>query len=822
MMPTQIALEEEMREAGRLRYFKLHEKAEKRGDLADTHAGRNVFDYVFDTFLTALENWAEEKRAGKAGRRPRAVKMIDEFGDTPTMAYIFVQHLINTTLILQERDVARRARMTRVALTTAQAIHDELRMRYFADNRKALLKQIVKDFNKRDLPRRRRRELMIKQFNTQQLEWTAEGWGQAERLNLGMVLIDIFRQSTGLIEEYVFFEGPKSINCITFSVEIREAILDRMDKSASSFSVFYPMVVPPKQWSNEALIGGGYYTSNVSPYRFVKGAKVKYLTELENTDMTKVLTPINAMQETGWRVNPQMAEVLREVFERNIEVKGLPTADPEKIPEPPEGVDDDPEKTAEYRKDCYIVHDKNRRMISKRIAVLRTLSIANRFAEYPAIYFPYDVDSRGRAYPKVPFLNPQGPDYVKALLEFSEGKPVFAEDYSAFYLTIAIANAWGQDKLPLEERAAWVEENQDLLLEVAADPLGDRRWLKAGEPFMALRGAMEWAGYCEYGEGYISHMPIHFDATCSGLQHFSALLRDEVGGFHVNLTADPKRQDIYAAVAAKAEETLRLASKTCDIARIALEIGITRALCKRPVMIVPYAGTFSACMKYVDDYYRELAEDGHPLPLEMSGIKSKVTPLVSKHVWEAISNTVIAARGAMDWITATARLASKGNDAPIQWTTPDGFTIQQAKYEEKFLSVDTYLDGGRRIRSRIVNDTDVLDSRKMAQSLSPNYIHSMDACHMRGAILLATQVGNMSFAMIHDSFGVHAADMHVFVERCIKPAFVEMYSGQDNLSLFREQLTINVPADRRADIPELPSKGTLDIEGVRDSQFFFS
>jgi len=50
-------------------------------------------------------------------------------------------------------------------------------------------------------------------------------------------------------------------------------------------------------------------------------------------------------------------------------------------------------------------------------------------------------------------------------------------------------------------------------------------------PFMALRGALEWAGLCNYGTGYVSHMPVHFDATCSGLQHFSALLRDEEGAF---------------------------------------------------------------------------------------------------------------------------------------------------------------------------------------------------------------------------------------------------------------------------------------------------
>lgn len=819
MMPEQLLLEEEIRSVTRHRYFKLHEKAEEREDLADTHVGRNVFDHVFAEFLASLEKWYEEKLSGKVGRRSRVAVMLKEFGDTPTVAYIFTKHLINSTLTLQTRDKNKAARQTRVALATTQAIHDELRMRYFEDNRKALLKRIVQDFQQRDLPRRRRRELMIKQFNTQQLEWQAVGWGQSERLQLGIQLLDIFKQSTGMIEDHVVWENKKSINCIGFTQEAIDILRDKMDKAADLFTIYYPTVVPPKEWSNEALIGGGYYSNNVTPYRFVKNAKVKYLSELENRDMSKVIDPINAMQNTGWRINTEMLEVLDFIYSNSIDVKGLPPADPKSVPEAPYNIDDNEDVAAEYRKDCYMVHDANRRAISKRISVLRTVSLARKFSQYEEFFFPYDVDSRGRAYPKVPFLNPQGTDYVKGLLEFSEGKPINTPAQEA-YLAIAVANAWGQDKLALQDRVQWVEDNEVMLQEVANNPMRDRRWLDADEPFMALRGAMEWAGLCQQGEGYISHMPVHFDATCSGLQHFSALLRDAEGGFYVNLTGDDTRQDIYGEVARKATDSIRLEVDTSDFAKIALEIGITRSLCKRPVMIVPYAGTFSSCMEYVNAYYKELIEDGEDLPLTLSEIRKTLTPYVAKHIWAAIASTVIAAREAMDWITHTARLASKGQDAPIQWTTPDGFIIQQAKYEAKGTKIDTYLDGGRRIRSTVVNETQTLDTRKMSQSLSPNYIHSLDACHMRMAICRAMEIGGMSFAMIHDSFGVHAADMEVFVQECIKPAFVQMYEKGNNLELFKDELTVNITDT--CSIKELPLSGDLDIYEVLDSQFFFS
>ena len=191
MMNEQIALEAEMREATRARYFRNHEKAEERDDFADTHAGRQTIDFLLLNFIQGIEEWVEEKKAGKAGRRPRALKLIEEFGDVDTMAFIFLRWVINTTMTTSKGGKGKNARKTRVVLSATQGIHDEFRMRYFAENRKSLLKKIVKDFQRRELPRRRRRELMVRTFHQQQLEWQAEGWGQSERLNLGLVLLQI-------------------------------------------------------------------------------------------------------------------------------------------------------------------------------------------------------------------------------------------------------------------------------------------------------------------------------------------------------------------------------------------------------------------------------------------------------------------------------------------------------------------------------------------------------------------------------------------------------------------------------------------------------
>ena len=61
----------------------------------------------------------------------------------------------------------------------------------------------------------------------------------------------------------------------------------------------------------------------------------------------------------------------------------------------------------------------NNRENSKRVALITKLYLANKFKEYEKIFFPHNVDFRGRTYPLVPTLNPQSDDLGKALLEFA-------------------------------------------------------------------------------------------------------------------------------------------------------------------------------------------------------------------------------------------------------------------------------------------------------------------------------------------------------------------------------------------------------------------
>jgi DNA-directed RNA polymerase len=61
---------------------------------------------------------------------------------------------------------------------------------------------------------------------------------------------------------------------------------------------------------------------------------------------------------------------------------------------------------------------------SLRLQLVKILSVSESFEDEEAIYFPHQMDFRGRAYAVPMFLNPQGSDLAKGMLTFANGVPI--------------------------------------------------------------------------------------------------------------------------------------------------------------------------------------------------------------------------------------------------------------------------------------------------------------------------------------------------------------------------------------------------------------
>jgi DNA-directed RNA polymerase len=133
------------------------------------------------------------------------------------------------------------------------------------------------------------------------------------------------------------------------------------------------------------------------------------------------------------------------------------------------------------------------------------------------------VDHRGRAYPVPPLMNPQSDHIGRALIEFGDGKPL--GEHGAYWLAIHLANCyWKKKKVSFKKRLAWVQENEEEILDFAPHPLRMHRfWTEADQPWPFLAACLEWKRYKEEGPGMISHLPISMERSCNGYQHLSAM-----------------------------------------------------------------------------------------------------------------------------------------------------------------------------------------------------------------------------------------------------------------------------------------------------------
>lgn len=608
------------------------------------------------------------------------------------------------------------------------------------------------------------------------------------------------------------------------------------NENAASFAVQYmPTVVPPTPWTG--LHTGGYPSnSKLRPLSLIKShwrsaRVVSQEAALASADLSRVYAAINAVQATPWRINTAVLSVMNDFWSRGIADAGLPSADPEPLPEADAAVRQAPRGSAivkAFRKQREAVHLRNRQAVSDRLSVMATIRVAEKFATMPAIYFPHQLDYRGRMYAVPTRLSPQGNDMSKGLLTFATGK-VLGRD-GAKWLAIHGANLYGKpfgttkalDKMPFADRIAWAYDARTLRIvaDIAADPVAARgEWVDADKPWQFLAWALEWAAYHAGGqsEDFVSFLPIAIDGTCNGLQHFAAMLRDPVAGAAVNLMPCDMPQDIYQRVADVVVATLKAdavkyAAPNSALAAHWLAFGVDRSTVKQPTMTMPYGVTAQGRRDQIKAFVAErIAATGHnPFGHELSRAVSYFAKLLT----DALNETVLSAPKAMKWLQDVARKTAKAGH-PVAWTTPSGFVVVNDVRKTTGSKVRTYFHGSAtRVDLSARHETDKQDTRRHAAKIAPDFVHSLDAAHLVATVNAAAGVGVSSFAMIHDSYGTHAADTSALAA-ALRDAFVGIYDGRDVLADFASEM----PVEK---LPKLPSRGDLDIKKVAGATYFFA
>ena len=99
-------------------------------------------------------------------------------------------------------------------------------------------------------------------------------------------------------------------------------------------------------------------------------------------------------------------------------------------------------------------------------------------------------------------------------------------------------------------------------------------------------------------EDYISHLHVHVDGSCNGMQHYAAFGRDENGGRQVNLAASDRPGDVYTAIL---NLVIKEIENETDLDKIeiaeSLKGKVSRKVIKQTVMTSVYGVTFIGARK---------------------------------------------------------------------------------------------------------------------------------------------------------------------------------------------------------------------------------
>ena len=130
----------------------------------------------------------------------------------------------------------------------------------------------------------------------------------------------------------------------------------------------------------------------------------------------------------------------------------------------------------------------NRELHSQRCDFAIKIEVAREMRNEERIYFPHNVDFRGRAYTMHAHLNHIGSDFCRGILKFADAKPLGRNGLDWLFIQCANLYGSGADKLPLHQRVEFGKLNLENIKKSAEDPLGPdgSSWQDADDPWQSI------------------------------------------------------------------------------------------------------------------------------------------------------------------------------------------------------------------------------------------------------------------------------------------------------------------------------------------------
>lgn len=833
-LDQQIAIEKHYTELAQETFKKRLEQARNQGRITSQPLGSGLKKLFVEALAKNIETWIEDNTKPKRGvgkkYRELLKAMLEAFGMEALVLNIcatVLERAINETLATDHK-----ASVSSCAYSIGNSLYYNAQTEAFLkqDEEGTQVNRIQDGLDKRTLGYQKTRHIKgIMKKN--KFEWVK--YEKSAVVNLGLDILYILIQSTDLIKTSEANDRVKFL-------EPTQALLDTYRYNADYISQFItdrtPTIIKPKKWDD--LSHGGYYGAMAKRLHFMRISHIvgktkvvkSYIKKIRDVDLSKIYKAVNAIQETPYRINKDMYEVIEAIINQGGGIAGIASMEPHE-PEPTRKFK---ETKQEYGKRFHEWLEIELSRRSKAIRALRLFRYAKDFKGYDNIYFPCNIDFRGRIYP-IPLFNHQGDDFMKSLIMYSNPVPLMdSQDIELLYWQGA--NLWGNDKVSHNEQVEWVRAHHSNIVDSAKNPLDYLWWTEADEPLQFLAWCMEYVKSLEYYEefktyeGYSCPLVIAYDGTCSGLQHYSAMLRDEVGGSAVNLVDHERPADIYQQVA---DKVLKIVEKdamsgtldevqkeevgggqrvhfgTRSMAQAWLAHGVTRKVVKRNVMTLAYgSGQYG--------FQEQIYEDTTKGNIHFKRFEKPCAKYMAKLVWQEVQTTVVSATEGMKYLKALAKVLTK-HGLPVNWWTPLGLPVQQQYLKLVQKSFRTRFGDMVSWRGyyQDVADDESLDANGQKNGIAPNFIHSLDSTHL---MMVVNEAGLSNYTTIHDSFGTSLGEAR-HLQVVIREQLYKLYTEHSPIEEFKKYVEAMTGEDL-SDIPE-PPKGGLKLENILTSTFIF-
>jgi DNA-directed RNA polymerase len=609
----------------------------------------------------------------------------------------------------------------------------------------------------------------------------------------------------------------------TYYIQVRsmDAIKELMSLVSQDSVDLFPMPKAPQLWEYNKFL------HRETGVKLIKHAHEDAIKQVKHNDTSYLIDTLNKLGNTGWRIN----QFVFDVFKKTRNLKKTPFKYSKEV---------DREKKASLLVEI------------NAIEALAERNLNNAF------YHLYNVDFRGRIYPNTAFLHEQSSDNAKGLLLLD--MPVPLGENGLYWLCVHTANMWGNDKVSLDDRAQWVQDNFEAIVSYANDPVSNDDWMDADKPLCFLACCKELVDISIWSEvndteDFPSCLPIYIDGSNNGVQHLVAMSKDEEIAPLVNLVPQDLPGDVYMFIAEhtmskvgellnKVKESdkdkfdsffvewqatldeLRSTPPKTERSRLAWQnfgkfknhnyqyiqdsmpiywSRITdrktwRKTLKRNVMTLAYGGTERGMGQQIIDDTRDLSEYHRDMHDSWG---YKLGRVVHNLCYEKLP-------GPAKMLGMFEQLALQENDkdTPIAYEQiVTGFPFVHSYREPEKRRVKLfYGDDMLRINIQIWKEA-TLKKSKQKTGASPNIVHSLDAVHLT----MVVHDADYEVTVVHDSFGCHAGNMgHMFEH--VRYKFVELYD-MDPLNHIMSQMGAT---------HLIPEKGNLAVSSVKESDYAFA